>query len=59
MEKLAFALYNCDWFNENKRFKTNLIILGEGLKLPINYTVGPFQAMSLPTFVAVFFLFIY
>ncbi|XP_077293973.1 odorant receptor 10-like [Arctopsyche grandis] len=53
VEKLAFALYSCNWFDENKSFKTNLIILGEGLKLPIKFTVGPFQTMSLPTFVAI------
>ncbi|XP_077294864.1 odorant receptor 10-like [Arctopsyche grandis] len=52
-ERLAFALYSCNWFNESKRFKTNLMILKEGIKLPINYTVGPFYAMSLPTFVAI------
>ncbi|XP_077294863.1 uncharacterized protein LOC143917252 [Arctopsyche grandis] len=51
-ENLLFSMYCCEWFKESKRFKTSFLIMTDGFKLPIKFTVGSFYDMSLPTFVA-------
>lgn len=50
---LSMALYSCEWYDECKRFKTSLMIMIEGFKLPVKFNIGRFYEMSLPTFLSI------